>query len=151
MTTDFSAASRSARGVAGPSAPTDAVPASDCPNVLARNTEFTGTIEVTDSIRLEGKFQGEVTTKGTLHVVPQANVQARVEAAYVVIGGTFKGEVQCERRVDLLSDCRATGTIVTAGMTVEDGAIFDGNVVMTKRNQGGRSRQEPAESTESQD
>jgi cytoskeletal protein CcmA (bactofilin family) len=101
--------------------------------VLARNTEFSGTIEVTESIRLEGKFEGQVLTQGTLHVVPDAQVQARVQAAFVVIGGKFEGDVECEQRIDLLSECRATGTLVTRALTVEDGAVFDGQVAMTKK------------------
>ena len=111
----------------------EAVASADCPNVLARNTEFAGTIEVTDSIRLEGKFKGEVWTQGTLHVVPEANVQAKVQASFVVIGGKFKGNVNCEHRVDLLADCRATGSLSTSALTVEEGALFDGDVSMTKR------------------
>jgi cytoskeletal protein CcmA (bactofilin family) len=110
-----------------------AVASGDCPNVLAKDTEFSGTIEVTDSIRLEGKFKGEVWTQGTLHVVPEANVDAKIHAAYVVIGGTFKGDVECDRRVDLLADCRATGKLVTGALSVEEGAVFDGEVAMTKR------------------
>ena len=147
MTADFSTASRSNRngstsrpdttfgtrplGARNPDS--DAVASGDCPNVLAKNTEFSGTIEVADSIRLEGKFKGEVWTQGTLHVVPDANVQAKVQAAYVVIGGRFKGDVRCEGRVDLLADCRATGTLATSALTVEEGALFDGDVSMTRK------------------
>ncbi len=101
--------------------------------MLARDTEFSGTIEVTDSIRLEGKFKGEVWTQGTLHVVPEANVQAKVQAAFVVIGGRFKGEVDCQYRVDLQAQCRASGKLVTGALSVEEGALFDGEVAMTRK------------------
>ena len=104
---------------------------SDCPNVLARQTEFTGTIEVSDSIRLEGTLRGEVRTQATLHIVPQADVEAKVQAAFVVIGGKFKGDVECDQRVDLLADCRATGRLHTKAITIEEGAVFDGTVAMS--------------------
>lgn len=155
MTADYSTASGSNRnGGAGPlnsfsshsyTTDTGAVASEDCPNVLAKGTEFTGTIEVSDSIRLEGKFKGEVWTQATLHVVSDANVQAKVQAGYVVIGGRFKGDVNCEQRIDLLAECRATGSLVTRALTVEEGAVFDGDVAMTRKPAPSRtSRDAPA-------
>jgi cytoskeletal protein CcmA (bactofilin family) len=111
----------------------DPVETGEWPNVLAKGTSFSGTIEVTDSIRLEGKFDGEVRTEGTLYVVPNANVEGKIEASVVVIGGNFKGEVVCERRVDLEAECRATGRLTTRALTVQDGALFDGDIIMAKR------------------
>lgn len=103
------------------------------PNVLAKGTSFSGTIEVADSIRLEGTFDGEVHTEGTLFVVPEAHVEGTIQASIVVIGGNFKGDIVCERRVDLEAACRASGSLTTRALTVEEGALFDGDVIMTKQ------------------
>jgi cytoskeletal protein CcmA (bactofilin family) len=74
-----------------------------------------------------------VRTRATLYVVPDAVVDAKVRAVFAIIGGNFKGEVQCEARVDLLSSCRAQGKVVTRGLTVQSGALFDGAVEMTEK------------------
>ena len=102
-------------------------------NALGPNAEFTGTLEVEDNVRLEGKFDGELHTRGTVYVVSGARVNANIQAGFAVIAGMYKGELRCEKRVSLLSTCRAQGKLVTDGFAVESGALFDGHVEMTKK------------------
>ena len=105
----------------------------DWENALGPNAEFTGTLEVEDNVRLEGKFDGELVTRGTVFVVSGARVTANVHAGFAVIAGTYKGELRCEKRVSLLATCRAQGKLITDGLSVESGAMFDGQVEMAKK------------------
>jgi cytoskeletal protein CcmA (bactofilin family) len=105
----------------------------DWENALGPNAEFTGTLEVADNVRLEGKFDGELVTRGTVLVVSGARVNANIQAGFAVIAGVYKGEVRAEKRVSLLSTCRAQGKLITEGLAVESGALFDGNIEMTRK------------------
>ena len=105
----------------------------DWENALGPDAEFTGTLEVEDNVRLEGNFQGELLTRGTIYIVAGAHVNANVQAGFAVIAGVYKGELRCEQRVSLLSSCRAQGKLVTDGLTMEAGALFDGKVEMTRK------------------
>jgi cytoskeletal protein CcmA (bactofilin family) len=105
----------------------------DWENALGPNAEFKGTLEVEDNVRLEGKFDGELLTRGTVLVVSGARVNANIQAGFAVIAGVYKGELRCEKRVSLLSSCRAQGKLITDGLAVEAGALFDGQIEMTKK------------------
>ena len=108
------------------------VPPEDCKNFLGPDGEFNGTLIVQDDVRLEGTFKGEIRTEGTVQVVSGAEVNAKVQADFAVVGGKFEGEVRAKRRVDLLATSRVQAKLMTTGFSVEPGASFDGQVEMNK-------------------
>jgi cytoskeletal protein CcmA (bactofilin family) len=120
----------------GPTAP------ERCENVLAAGAKWKGTLQVDTSVRVDGQFSGQIESKATVHVAAGAMVDAKIRAAYVAIAGSFRGEIRCEQRVDLLPQSRVDGEIITKVLAVEEGAIFDGHVQMTagESARNGRSR-----------
>jgi cytoskeletal protein CcmA (bactofilin family) len=105
-------------------------PPERCQNFLAAGARFEGTLEVEDSIRLEGTFSGKIQTQGTLQITSGAQVRADIHAAYVVIAGSFEGQIDSEQRVDLLPPGRIQADLRTRRLVVEDGAQFDGKIEM---------------------
>src|SRR3989442_290500 len=63
----------------------------DCSNVLASGSKWKGSVVVEDSIRINGGFKGDINSKGTVHIAEGAAVDAKTEAAFVVICGSFTG------------------------------------------------------------
>jgi cytoskeletal protein CcmA (bactofilin family) len=110
---------------AGPTAP------DKCTNVIAAGAKWKGSLTVDDSVRIEGNFSGEIQAKGTVHVSDGAQVDAKIHAAFVVVSGSFRGELFCEQRCDLLPRSRVSGEIIAKVLSVQDGAILDGRVDMT--------------------
>jgi cytoskeletal protein CcmA (bactofilin family) len=106
-------------------------PAEQCENSLGAGASFTGTLVVQDGVRLEGKFEGDIQTKGTLQITNGAQVHAKIQAGFAVIAGTFQGEIRCEQRLDLLSTGRVEAEISTQRLTAEEGAQLNGRVHMT--------------------
>lgn len=106
-------------------------PPEKCTNVVAAGAKWKGSLTVDDSVRIEGTFSGEVQTKATVHIVEGAQVDAKIRAAFVVVAGSFQGEIRCEQRVDLLPRSRVSGEIYTKAFTVQEGAKLDGRVQMT--------------------
>jgi cytoskeletal protein CcmA (bactofilin family) len=105
-------------------------PAERCQNFLAAGARFDGTLEVDDSIRVEGSFKGQIKTGGTLQITSGAQVQGEIQASYVVIAGNFEGQIESEQRVDLLPPGRIRADLRTRRLVVEDGAQFDGKIEM---------------------
>ena len=105
-------------------------PAERCQNFLAPGARFDGTLVVEDSIRVEGTFTGQIQTGGTLQITSGANVQADIQASYVVIAGSFEGQIESDQRVDLLPPGRISADLRTRRLVVEDGAQFDGKIEM---------------------
>lgn len=105
-------------------------PPERCQNFLAAGARFEGSLVVEDSIRLDGSFSGEITTSGTLQITSGAEVQGDIHAAYVVIAGSFEGQIDSEQRIDLLPPGRIRADVRTRRLVVEDGAQFDGKIEM---------------------
>lgn len=110
--------------------PTDA---DKCSNVIATGSRWSGTLKIDDSVRIEGQLSGEVDAKGTVHIAEGARVEAKVRAAFVVISGSFKGEVRCTERLELMPRSRVEGQLVTKVLNVHEGAIVDGTIQMQNR------------------
>jgi cytoskeletal protein CcmA (bactofilin family) len=117
------------RPITQTSAPT---PPEKCVNVIAAGAKWKGTLTVEDSVRVDGNFAGEIHAKGTVHVAEGAILDAKVRSSFVVIAGTFQGEIRCEQRVEFLPHSRVNGEVITKSLSVHEGATFDGRVQMTE-------------------
>ena len=102
-----------------------------CTNVVAAGARWKGSLKVEDSARIDGVFSGEIDAKGTVHVSEGAEVDAKIHAAYVVISGSFKGEIRAERKAELMPTSRVNGEVMAKALSVHEGAILDGTVQMT--------------------
>ncbi|MPZ48764.1 MAG: hypothetical protein GEU75_05530 [Dehalococcoidia bacterium] len=125
-----------------PPAPT---PPDKCENVLATGAKWKGTLTVDTSVRVDGNFSGQIESKATVHVADGALVDAKIRAAFVVVSGTFHGEIKCDQRVDLLPHSRVDAEIVTKVLIVEEGAVFDGHIQMTQGDSQRASRSRAGE------
>ena len=119
---------RTSTSMSGSPGPT---PPDRCTNIIAPGAKWKGTLTVEDSVRIDGIFSGEVVSKATVHVAEGAQVDAKIKAAFVVIAGTFQGEVRCDQRVDLLPHSKVSGDINTKVFIVHEGATLDANISMT--------------------
>ncbi len=102
-----------------------------CTNVVAAGARWKGTLKVEDSARIDGMFSGEIDAKGTVHVSEGAEVDAKIHAAYVVVSGTFRGEIRAERKAELMPTSRVSGEVMAKALSVHEGATLDGTVQMT--------------------
>ena len=102
-----------------------------CTNVVAAGARWKGSLKVEDSARIDGVFSGEIDAKGTVHVSEGAEVDAKIHAAYVVISGSFKGEIRAERKAELMPTSRVAGEVMAKALSVHEGATLDGTVQMT--------------------
>jgi cytoskeletal protein CcmA (bactofilin family) len=112
--------------------PTDAPVAPDkCTNVLAAGARWKGSLKVEDSARIDGVFSGDIDAKGTVYVSEGAEVDAKIHAAFVVISGSFKGEIRADRKAELMPTSRVSGEVMAKVLSVHEGATLDGTVQMT--------------------
>jgi cytoskeletal protein CcmA (bactofilin family) len=125
----FTAESRSAGSSASPSS--GATPPDRCTNVVAAGARWKGSLQVDDSVRIDGVFSGEIQSKGTVHVSDGAEVDAKLNAAFVVVSGNLRGEIRADQKVELLPKSRVSGEILTKSLSIQEGAVLDGSVQMT--------------------
>ena len=100
--------------------------------------ELTGEITFKDMLRVNGHIAGKVfSSKGTLIVDGSARVDASIDVAVAVIGGTVNGDVVGHERVELGPGAVINGNIVTRSISMKPGAIFHGDCRMLKNENGG--------------
>ena len=100
-------------------------------SVFAKQPELSGEISFRDMVRVNGHIAGTVYSKnGTLIVDLNATVDANIEVAVAVIGGTVRGDIVAHERIELGSGAKIYGNIWTRSLAVKDGAFFDGVCTM---------------------
>lgn len=124
--------SRTGFGSAAPANPGAAATSPDrCTNVIAQGARFKGSLKVDESVRIDGVFSGDIDAKGTIHVSEGAEVDAKVHAAFIVVAGTFRGEIRAEEKTELLPKSKISGEVITKALSVHEGATIDGTIQMT--------------------
>ena len=99
---------------------------------LGKETVFTGTMRFSKSLKIDGKFEGEIISTGSLYVEEGAVVQANIRVRSIVIGGVVRGNVEASERVEMLSTGQVFGNIRTAKLRIADGVVFEGKCEMIK-------------------
>ncbi len=100
-------------------------------SVIGRDTEFKGVLKDKENIRIDGKFEGEIQTEGSVIIGEEAVVRANITAKAVDIGGKVIGDINCEGRVELFSSGSLEGKIRASDLTIAEGAFFNGECNMT--------------------
>ncbi len=102
----------------------------ETPTVIGADANFKGELSFDKSVRIEGSFEGQIHSKGTLHIAEGATVTANVEATNVRIEGTCKGNFTVSEKLHMLATAKVEGDLRTSRLEISDGAIFVGNVVV---------------------
>ena len=100
------------------------------PTVIGPDARFKGELSFDKGVRIEGAFDGHITSKGTLHVAEGAKVTANIEASNVKVEGECKGNLVVSEKLHLLATAKMEGDLRTNRLEINDGAIFVGNVVV---------------------
>jgi cytoskeletal protein CcmA (bactofilin family) len=96
------------------------------PTVIGADAHFKGELSFQGSVRIDGQFEGAISTPGSVLVSQGGRVKAEVHAGSVKIDGTVEGNVVCEARAELSPTCRLTGDLRAAKLQVHEGAAFVG-------------------------
>lgn len=97
---------------------------------LDRGTKFEGKLTFEGTVRIDGKFNGDIFSKDRLVIGEGGDVEGKVEVGQAVISGTFRGELKCRDRVELQAPCRFYGTLIAPTLVVAEGVVLEGNVKM---------------------
>ena len=94
---------------------------------LGKGSHFKGIVTFEGTIRIDGRLEGEIHTKGTLVVGEHAVIEGDIGADVVISGGRVTGNIIASQKVQLLSTGVVLGTIKTPLLSVEEGVRFMGN------------------------
>jgi cytoskeletal protein CcmA (bactofilin family) len=95
-------------------------------SIIASDITIEGKIEGGGSVRLSGKFKGDVNVQGDLTIDAGAKLTGGVRADKVTIAGELEGNVEEASRVDLQQTGVVIGDLKTGSLTVAAGARMRG-------------------------
>jgi cytoskeletal protein CcmA (bactofilin family) len=96
--------------------------------VINADACFKGDFSSDGAMRIDGKVEGKITTKGRLTIGKGAQVVGESSVAQAVIEGTLNGNLTASERVELAPSARVTGDIRAPRLVVGEGAVLQGNV-----------------------
>ena len=100
--------------------------------ILDVDAAMQGTLRFKDpvNLRINGKFEGNLETRGNLTVGQTAQIIADIVGDNIVIGGRVKGRITAKERLTLLPSAIVEGDIYPARLNVAEGAVFEGKCSM---------------------
>jgi cytoskeletal protein CcmA (bactofilin family) len=93
---------------------------------LGRGAEFRGIANFEGTVRIDGRLEGEVHTKGTLIVGEHAVIRGIVTTGSLISGGKIQGNVSANEKVQILKPGVLIGDVRSPLFSMEEGAHFQG-------------------------
>ena len=99
---------------------------------LGVGTEYRGKLDFVGTVRIDGRFEGEISTDGDLILGRKAFIKGAVRVGRLTSCGCIEGDVVVKERAVLEKTSTLTGSLNSPVLVVEKGAIVEGSIVMTK-------------------
>ena len=100
--------------------------------LLDKGAAFEGKLTFEGTVRIGGRFRGEIFTQDTLVINPGAHVEAQIEADVVIISGHVIGNVFARRRVIMHPPAVFKGSVTSPSLRIDEGVMFEGASYMPK-------------------
>ena len=84
------------------------------------------------ALRISGRFEGTLDTRGNLVVGERATVQADITGEIITVAGRVTGKVVAKQSLKVIPPGQLTGEIWTPVLEVETGARLEGTIHMSE-------------------
>ena len=99
-------------------------------SVLGPGVIWTGSINGTGGVRIEGAFEGQIALRGMLVVGESGRVTCEnLRASTVIVAGAVRGNITTQK-LEIRATGRVWGDVVTTSFVTEDGAFLRGQIRM---------------------
>lgn len=102
---------------------------------LGSDTVYEGKLSFKGTVRIEGRFTGEIESDGSLNVGKDAKVRGTLNVGELLLSGHFTGDVNAKRRVVIYSSGVLEGNLQTPSLLTEEGGVIEGQVTMRQNRQ----------------
>lgn len=116
-----------------PAAPPPAPSGKKEATYFGKNLKIKGNVSGDGDIIILGKLEGEFNLKGALQVAEPASVTGEVKANNITVKGSVEGTITAIDKIHLDPTAKIKGHINSPKISVMDGALFDGEINMTRQ------------------
>jgi cytoskeletal protein CcmA (bactofilin family) len=100
--------------------------------LLGAGTEYQGQLAFKGTVRIDGRFSGNITSDGKLILGKDAKVEAAVSVNELVVHGYLHGTIHVAKRAVLHQTAQVFATVFTPSLVMEEGAVLQGDLQMLK-------------------
>jgi cytoskeletal protein CcmA (bactofilin family) len=97
---------------------------------IDQGSEFEGKLSFKDTVRIDGRFRGEISSDNTLIVGESGEIEAAIQSKSVVVSGIVTGDIFASQKVVLHKTACVQGDVETVTLVIEEGAVLNGQVKM---------------------
>jgi cytoskeletal protein CcmA (bactofilin family) len=108
-------------------------------STIGEGSVFEGKFYISGSLKIDGKFEGEIKTDEELVVGEKGRVKTDIYAKSVVVAGTVIGNINAEQEVRLLETAKVLGDITAPSISIQRGVVAQGQIIIT----GGSVKRDP--------
>src|SRR5207253_1822364 len=105
-------------------------PAGELNALLGKGSSFEGKLLFEGSVRIDGKFTGEIMSSDLLIIGEGAEVKGDISVGTLVIVGEYNGNAKAAKSIEIKAPAKVRGTLTTASIMIERGVFFDGHCKM---------------------
>jgi cytoskeletal protein CcmA (bactofilin family) len=98
-----------------------------------KDTQISGDLTFKGSFRIDGHFKGTINSDSTLIIGEKGIVEADIQIGYIMINGEAKGTIHAKEKVEIHSNGRVFGTIISPKLMIEEGAFLEANCQTTDK------------------
>jgi len=121
--------------------------AGEITTLLGRGATFEGKLTFDGTVRIDGRFKGEVFSDDVLVIGEGAVVEAQIDVGEIIIQGAVVGNITAKRSIEIHAPGRVKGDLHTPALQIDKGVIFEGRCFMEAASQQARGQaaaQQPA-------
>ena len=101
------------------------------PNRLSGDVSIKGDVMCGSELVIEGEVAGTITSTGTLIIGARGKVTGDIEAGFVTIQGSVRGNVLTRQRCALKAGSNLQGDVAAPRLAVDETASFVGKATIT--------------------
>ena len=93
---------------------------------MGEDTVFNGSLNFDGTVRIDGKFEGQVITEDTLIIGETGHLVAEISAGTVICMGRVEGTLMASKKVEIHSTSKVVGNVESPALYIELGGVLDG-------------------------
>ena len=105
-------------------------PMGEITTLLGPGAQFEGKLTFDGTVRIDGRFKGEVFSDDTLVIGEGSIVEAEIEIGDVIIQGVVVGNIKAKRSIEIHAPGRVKGDLHTPSLQIAKGVVFEGRSFM---------------------
>ncbi|MDR2877340.1 MAG: polymer-forming cytoskeletal protein [Chromatiales bacterium] len=109
--------------------------------LIGHDSRFIGRLEGKDNTIVNGTFEGDCNIEGIVVLGEQGRWIGNISASSAIISGEVQGDISVREKLELTHTARVIGRVVAPVVAVEEGAIHQGEIRMTRESDVARFKE----------